>query len=232
MYLIWSIYFVLLILKLTDYFGFPTASVKSVISEKETHHPNPNALNSEQQPKGPSRHMLFAQHFPIPYEDSVHECNQRTVVLYGVGKARDDAKHVVKKISKEVLKMFSKKNCVDVLSGELCRVKKRKEKDSNDFTSNISMNFESVFDGIFNKFQKLSFHDQHFVTAQCRNLVLDEIKNFTALSLTYLPLVENVSYLFDLMEYSLNIYGLLDFSVQVQLLFEDKYNYKIEIHVT
>nr|XP_022287518.1 mediator of RNA polymerase II transcription subunit 12-like protein isoform X2 [Crassostrea virginica] len=191
------------------------ASVKSVISEKETHHPNPNALNSEQQPKGPSRHMLFAQHFPIPYEDSVHECNQRTVVLYGVGKARDDAKHVVKKISKEVLKMFSKKNCVDVLSGELCRVKKRKEKDSNDFASNISMNFESVFDGIFNKFQKLSFHDQHFVTAQCRNLVLDEIKNFTALSLTYLPLVENVSYLFDLMEYSLNIYGLLDFSVQL-----------------
>lgn len=178
-----------------------------------------NMLNMEQQPKGPSRHMLYAQHFPIPYEDSVHECNQRTVVLYGVGKARDDAKHVVKKISKEVLKMFSKKNCVDIISGELGRVKKRKEKDASDSLSNVSMNFESVFEGIFNKFQKLSFHDQHFVTAQCRNLVLDEIKNFTACSSFYLPLVENVSYLFDLMEYSLNIYGLLDFSVQVQYMF-------------
>ncbi|XP_034328936.1 mediator of RNA polymerase II transcription subunit 12-like protein isoform X5 [Magallana gigas] len=191
------------------------ASVKSVMSEKETHHPMSNMLNMEQQPKGPSRHMLYAQHFPIPYEDSVHECNQRTVVLYGVGKARDDAKHVVKKISKEVLKMFSKKNCVDIISGELGRVKKRKEKDASDSLSNVSMNFESVFEGIFNKFQKLSFHDQHFVTAQCRNLVLDEIKNFTTCNSFYLPLVENVSYLFDLMEYSLNIYGLLDFSVQL-----------------
>lgn len=51
---------------------FAAASVKSVMSEKETHHPMSNMLNMEQQPKGPSRHMLYAQHFPIPYEDSVH----------------------------------------------------------------------------------------------------------------------------------------------------------------
>ncbi|XP_062609383.1 mediator of RNA polymerase II transcription subunit 12-like protein isoform X4 [Saccostrea cucullata] len=191
------------------------ASVKSVMSEKEPHHTNPALPSSDQQQKGPSRHMLYAQHFPIPYEDSIHECNQRMIVLYGVGKARDDAKHVVKKISKEVLKMFSKKNCVDIISGELGRVKKRKEKDANDSLSNVSMNFENVFEGIFNKFQKLSYHDQHFVTAQCRNVVLEEISNFTAGSSLYLPLVENVSYLFDLMEYSLNIYGLLDFSVQL-----------------
>ncbi|XP_056005371.1 mediator of RNA polymerase II transcription subunit 12-like protein isoform X2 [Ostrea edulis] len=191
------------------------ASVKSVMSEKEPHHAIPTLPNSDQQQKGPSRHMLYAQHFPIPDDDSIHECNQRIAVLYGVGKARDDAKHVVKKISKEVLKMFSKKNCVDISSGELGRVKKRKEKEAIDSMSNVSTNFENVFEGIFNKFQKLSYHDQHAVTAQCKNLVLEEIRNFTACSSFYLPLVENVSYLFDLMEYSLNIHGLLDFSVQL-----------------
>jgi hypothetical protein len=40
-------------------------------------------------------------------------------VLYGVGKARDEARHIVKKVTKETVKLFSKKNCIDVGSGDL-----------------------------------------------------------------------------------------------------------------
>lgn len=195
---------------------FVVVFVKFVMLEKEIYYFMFNMLNMEQQFKGFLRYMLYVQYFSIFYEDFVYECNQRIVVLYGVGKARDDVKYVVKKISKEVLKMFSKKNCVDIISGEFGRVKKRKEKDVSDFLLNVSMNFESVFEGIFNKFQKLFFYDQYFVIVQCRNLVLDEIKNFIICNFFYFFLVENVLYLFDLMEYFLNIYGLLDFFVQVQ----------------
>ena len=112
------------------------ASVKSIKSEKDQPLGSVGALgdfgnigsvqgpsHQPQQPKGPSRHMVYATHFPIPQDDcSVHEINQRMIVLYGVGKARDEARHMFKKISKEIVKLFSKRNCVDVTSGDLGKV--------------------------------------------------------------------------------------------------------------
>ena len=177
--------------------------MKSVKSEKEQNIPSVSAnQDGTTPPKGPSRHMLYAQHFPISQEDSVHECNQRMVVLYGVGKARDDAHQVIKKIERSATKMFHKRKCIDTSSSDAT-------------ISRPKQNNEAKFESIFSKFQKLSYHDQHYVTTQCKTCVLDHIQNFLSGSSTYIPYVENVSYLFDMMEFSLNIYGLLDFSVQV-----------------
>ncbi|XP_063430577.1 mediator of RNA polymerase II transcription subunit 12-like protein isoform X5 [Mytilus trossulus] len=191
------------------------ASVKSVKSEKE----QVTVQNHEsvQTPKGPSRHMLYAQHFPIPQDEmSSHECNQRMTVLYGVGKARDEARHIVKKVTKETLRLFSKKNCIDVSSGDLGKNKKKKDKEIGEASSvQSATNFESIFEGIFNKFQKLSYYDQHVVTHSCVTAVLEQINGFVNENSDYLPLVENISFLIDLMEYSCNIYGLLEFSVQL-----------------
>lgn len=194
------------------------ASVKSVKSEKETI-PVPNQ-EPVQPPKGPSRHMLYAQHFPIPQDEmSSHECNQRMTVLYGVGKARDEARHIVKKVTKETVKLFSKKNCIDVGSGDLGKNKKKKDKELGEAHSvQSATNFETVFEGIFNKFQKLSYYDQHVVTHQCVTSVLEQISAFINENSDYLPVVENISFLFDLMEYSCNVYGLLEFSVQVSFI--------------
>lgn len=55
-------------------------------------------------------------------ESASHECNQRLVVLYGVGKLRDEARHTIKKITKDILKVLNRKstaetgNCSSVLS--------------------------------------------------------------------------------------------------------------------
>lgn len=49
-----------------------------------------------------SRHFLYAKHFPLCQDDplSQHDCNQRYILLFGVGKERDEKKHAVKKMSK------------------------------------------------------------------------------------------------------------------------------------
>ena len=62
-----------------------------------------NGLDSKP-PSNPSRHLLYTTHFPLPQDEtcSQHDCNQRHVLLYGVGKVRDEARHVVKKMTKEV----------------------------------------------------------------------------------------------------------------------------------
>lgn len=72
-----------------------------------------------------------------------HECNQRMTTLYGVGKGRDEARHVLKKMSKEVMKLFSKKNSHDISDGS--KNKKKREKETE-----IATNYEAIF----NKFQK------------------------------------------------------------------------------
>ncbi|KAG8221965.1 hypothetical protein J437_LFUL007806 [Ladona fulva] len=105
------------------------------------------------EPARQSRHLLYTTHFPLPQDDtfSNHDSNQRHVLLYGVGRERDEARHIVKKMTKEISKLFGKKFSIDVAEG----------------------------------------------------------------SSNYLPVQEHVAFLFDLMELSLNIYGLIDFCIQI-----------------
>lgn len=66
-------------------------SAKSDIADEE----------DDDQPKI-SRHYLYTTHFPLYQGDTVshHDCNQRYVLLFGVGKERDEKKHAVKKMAK------------------------------------------------------------------------------------------------------------------------------------
>ncbi|KAH9509032.1 Mediator of RNA polymerase II transcription subunit 12-like protein, partial [Bulinus truncatus] len=204
----------------------PPASVRSIKSEKEQPLGSVGDFSSAPvvpaPPRGPSRHMVYATHFPIPQDDcSSHEINQRMIVLYGVGKARDEARHMFKKISKEIVKLFSKRNCIDVTSGDLGKVKKKKEKEAKEAESNVTPSTLNTtvtspnFDNLQQKFSKLSYFDQHQVTAQCTSAVLDQIKSFTAGNSSYLPLGDNISFLFDLMQSALNINGLLEFIIRI-----------------
>lgn len=131
---------------------------------------------------------------------SQHDCNQRHVLLYGVGRVRDDARHVVKKMTKEVCKLFGKKFSIDVAEGG--KVKKH---------SRSEFNFESITQ----KFQNLSYFDQHVVTWQCATQVVEMLNTFALSGFSYLPVQEHVAFLFDLMELALNIYGLIDVCIQI-----------------
>uniref|UniRef100_A0A8D2IYW1 Mediator complex subunit 12 n=1 Tax=Varanus komodoensis TaxID=61221 RepID=A0A8D2IYW1_VARKO len=157
------------------------------------------------------RHIQYSTHFPIPQEESSsHECNQRLVVLFGVGKQRDEARHAIKKITKDILKVLNRKSTAETgwwanpRGGEEGQKRKRNKPEA----------FPTAED-IFAKFQHLSHFDQHLVTSQVSRNVLEQITSF-ALGMSYhLPLVQHVQFIFDLMEYSLNISGLIDFAIQL-----------------
>lgn len=153
-------------------------------------------------PSSPSRHLLYTTHFPLPQDEtcSQHDCNQRHVLLYGVGRVRDEARHVVKKMTKEVCKLFGKKFSIDVAEGG--KVKKHSRNEFN-------------FEAITQKFQNLSYFDQHVVTWQCATQVVEMLNTFAVSASSYLPVQEHVAFLFDLMELALNIYGLIDICIQL-----------------
>uniref|UniRef100_A0A8C5PYK2 Mediator complex subunit 12 n=1 Tax=Leptobrachium leishanense TaxID=445787 RepID=A0A8C5PYK2_9ANUR len=152
------------------------------------------------------RHIQYATHFPIPQEESCsHECNQRLVVLFGVGRHRDDARHVIKRITRDILKVLNRKSTAETGTGSTEGQRRRRAKPEAFPTA----------EEIFCRFQQLSHFDQHQVTAQVSRNVLEQITSF-ALGLSYhLPLVQHVQFIFDLMEYSLNINGLIDFAIQL-----------------
>uniref|UniRef100_A0A3B4B7V0 Mediator complex subunit Med12 domain-containing protein n=1 Tax=Periophthalmus magnuspinnatus TaxID=409849 RepID=A0A3B4B7V0_9GOBI len=149
------------------------------------------------------RHIQYATHFPIPQEESAsHECNQRLVVLYGVGKQRDEARHTIKKITKDILKVLNRKSTAE--TGEEGQKRKRSKPEA----------FPTAED-IFSKFQHLSHFDQHQVTSQVFKNAFEQITSFASGMSYHLPLVQHIQFIFDLMEYSLNISGLIDYAIQI-----------------
>ncbi|XP_073215782.1 mediator of RNA polymerase II transcription subunit 12-like protein isoform X12 [Lepidochelys kempii] len=151
------------------------------------------------------RHLQYATHFPIPLdESSSHECNQRMILLYGVGKERDEARHQLKKITKDILKILNKKSTTETGVGDEGQ-KARKNK-------------QEVFptlETMFTKLQQLSYFDQHQVTSQISSNVLEQITSFASGTSYHLPLAHHIQLIFDLMEPALNINGLIDFAIQL-----------------
>lgn len=96
----------------------------------------------------------------------------------------------IKKLAKEVVKLFGKKLSIDVTEGG--KVKKTSKSDS-------------IFEAVSQKFQNLSYFDQHYLSHLCGQAVLDMLSAFTNCNANYLPVPEYVSFLFDLSGQALNI---------------------------
>ena len=139
--------------------------------------------------------------FSSPQDDAyTDDDKQRHILLFGVKRARDEARHAVKKITKEIMKLFGKKLSIDVSEGGKVKRQSRGE---------------FPFEAVVQRFQALSFYDQHQVTHQCATQVVEMLGAFAAGSSNYLPVVEHVSFLFDLMELAMNIRDLLDCCVSM-----------------
>ncbi|XP_078266596.1 mediator of RNA polymerase II transcription subunit 12-like protein isoform X3 [Rhinoraja longicauda] len=150
------------------------------------------------------RHLQYATHFPIPQDEtSSHECNQRMILLYGVGKQRDEARHQLKKITKDILKILNKKSTAETTGDEGQKSKR------------IKQETPLTLETIFTKLQQLSYFDQHQVTFQISSNVLEQITSFASGTSYHLPLAHHIQLIFDMMECALNINSLIDFAIQL-----------------
>ena len=146
-----------------------------------------------------SRHWQYTYHFPIPCnaeDTNNHDVNQRQVILYGSGRGKYETTKQVRKLTKEILKVFSKRFFYDVAEGG--KIKKHHKS-------------EFIFSEVVTKFQELSYFDQHSVTSQCGHTVTEMVASFhTFSSSIQFPVIDHVSFLLDLAGQALNIQCLLD----------------------
>ena len=164
---------------------------------------NTNANNQNDLSKSlAQRHLLYTIHFPLPQDENTnHDSNQRHILLYGCGKQRDEARHQIKKVLKEVVKLFNRKFSMDICEGG--KIKKTVIKDGFNF------------DQILAKFQNLSYFDQNVVTYTSAQACLEMFNGVACKSSSHLPLIESIAFLFDLMENALNIHDLIEFCSQL-----------------
>ncbi|XP_075717612.1 mediator of RNA polymerase II transcription subunit 12-like protein [Rhinoderma darwinii] len=149
------------------------------------------------------RHLQYATHFPIPLEaSSSHECNQRMILLYGVGRERDEARRQLRKLTKDLLKILNTNGTSESAD------------DGQQMRENKPESLPTL-DSTFSRLQHLSYFDQHHVTSQISCNVLEQITSFASGTSYHLPLAHHVQLIFDLMEPALNINGLIDFTVQL-----------------
>lgn len=73
----------------------------------------------------------------------------------------------------------------------------------------------TIFFQVIQRFQNLSYYDQHYVSYQCGQTMIEMLSAFANSNANYLPLPEYVSFLFDLTGLSLNIQGILDWCLQI-----------------
>ncbi|RWS13512.1 thyroid hormone receptor-associated protein-like protein [Dinothrombium tinctorium] len=176
----------------------------SVSSDKEDENVLHSAFGRSENSakKSAQRHLLYTTHFPLPQDETTsHDCNQRHVLLYGVGKARDDARHSVKKVTKEILKLFNRKSSMDISEGG--KIKKPAIKEG--------FNFEAAL----TRFQSLSYFDQHVVISSCSSACIEMFNGVATGSSNYIPLIESIAFLFDLMEMSFDVHELIEFVIQL-----------------
>jgi hypothetical protein len=65
------------------------------------------------------------------------------------------------------------------------------------------------------RFLSLSYFDRHAVASQAATTCMEMISSFVVGGSAYLPVLEHISFLFDMFEVSLSISGLIDLCLQL-----------------
>nr|VZI13395.1 unnamed protein product [Spirometra erinaceieuropaei] len=138
-----------------------------------------------------NHHFQFLIHFPIPQDPSYsHEHNQRAQLLYGTMRARCRAKDRIRKLVRDLTKVFTKNTYrLDVVHGEMGKRKKNKDRDkesaasggtnpthfqgaASQRTSKDTRPLEEIHDELLQRYRCLSYYDMECVISQTTPIFL------------------------------------------------------------
>ncbi|OQV12637.1 Mediator of RNA polymerase II transcription subunit 12-like protein [Hypsibius exemplaris] len=162
------------------------ASVSSVLSD------GPVAPNM-------SPHYYYVLHFPVSHgrdASTSHELNQRAILMYGVGQAREQARLTTKQIIKDTEKLFSRKSCSDITDG------RRPSRTAQ-------------YEPLKERFRQLPYFDRHVVSEAAVKVMIKRLNSLLSGAAPFLPVWENIQFVMELLESALNIRTLLNTVTQI-----------------
>uniref|UniRef100_A0A1I8G1J3 Med12 domain-containing protein n=1 Tax=Macrostomum lignano TaxID=282301 RepID=A0A1I8G1J3_9PLAT len=155
----------------------------------------------------PSKHIQYLAHFPLPADDTyAHEASQRLHMLYGVGKSEEALKRFLRRLVREVSRLFTKKhNLMDASTGMYAKQRRAGSADE-----------DAELNDIRRRFSMLTFCEMELVTAQGKRSLMESLRQFYEdPSCNILPSPSRMLFLMNLVELSGNLTGLIYFLVEI-----------------
>lgn len=116
----------------------------------------------------------------------------------------DEAKHQLKNNVRMLSSLFKLRNCLETTS------------ESPPFTRPTPF---ADYLKIRKSILSLSYHDQYYVTNRVSKLLIERLTSFIERRTNRLPWLDDVAFLFELMEKSLNLFGLIQTCVDIFRIF-------------
>ncbi|CAF0940583.1 unnamed protein product [Rotaria sordida] len=169
---------------------------------RNSHQSNEDFNNQQRNRK---RCLFYLEQFPYPLdEDFRDDFNQRKIILFGITPKRDEAKRQLKTNVRLLSSLFKLRNCLETTT------------ESPPFTRSTPY---AHYLQIRRSILSLSYHDQYYVTNRVSKLLIERLTNFIERRTSRLPWLDDVAFLFELMEKSLNLYGLIQTCVDILRIF-------------
>ena len=182
-----------------------------------------------------SKLAQYVLHIPVPQTQRFqHERNQRFVVLYGFGAKKLEILDKTAAMKKSLLRLFARKVSIDLTDlakqlttpggggGQKAAPKSGGAKSplvsklTNRVTNmhyTLSAADTDLFGQITDQYTKLDYNDQYAIIHQVQLTVIDIYKTLDQKN--FLPKLQYLQYLFDLMESNMNIFNLLLFAIRL-----------------
>uniref|UniRef100_A0A915CBV2 Mediator complex subunit Med12 domain-containing protein n=2 Tax=Parascaris univalens TaxID=6257 RepID=A0A915CBV2_PARUN len=151
-----------------------------------------------------SPHERFLIHLPVPQTNEYRsECNQRALLLYGIGEQRDTVKNELKKAAREITKIWTKRIVVEFSFSKPSEIRFKKRASRDQINEALQ------------KFKSQTYYDQVVLCGWCCDNFISMITDFVDGHSAVLPAAEGFDVLLNMMEHCKNISGIMELAEEL-----------------
>ncbi|VDK42731.1 unnamed protein product [Anisakis simplex] len=149
-------------------------------------------------------HERFLIHLSVPQTNEYRsECNQRALLLYGIGEQRDVIKNELKKVAREIAKIWTKRIVIEFSFSKPSEIRFKKRASRDQINEALQ------------KFKSQTYYDQLVLCGWCCDNFILMITDFVDGHSAVLPAAEGFDVLLNMMEHCKNIYGIMELAEEL-----------------
>uniref|UniRef100_A0A915PR29 Mediator complex subunit Med12 domain-containing protein n=1 Tax=Setaria digitata TaxID=48799 RepID=A0A915PR29_9BILA len=151
-----------------------------------------------------SIHERLLIHLPIPQSTEYRsECNQRSLLLYGIGAERDSVKLELRRLARELAKLWQKRIVVEFSFNKPLEIRFKKRATREQVQESMA------------KFRSCTYYDQLVLCGWCCESFIQTVQDFVDGHSCVLPTAEGLDIVLEMCELAQNIAGIMELAEEL-----------------
>ncbi|EJD75155.1 hypothetical protein LOAG_17646 [Loa loa] len=151
-----------------------------------------------------SIHERLLIHLPIPQSAEYRsECNQRSLLLYGIGNERDAVKLELRRLARELAKLWQKRIVVEFSFNKPLEIRFKKRATREQLQESMA------------KFRSCTYYDQLVLCGWCCESFIQMVQDFVDGHSCVLPTAEGLDIILEMCEVAQNIAGIMELAEEL-----------------